>query len=259
MKKTIISILTLFCVVSFTHAQEDRTEGIIYSNLHGWNYGVKAGISIGGMSPIPLPKEIREIDGYEPGLNTYLEGNATKWLGDSKKWGLTLGLRLENKNMTTEATVKNYGMKIINNNGGELEGLWTGSVKTQVRNSYLTFPILANYKVSKRWKLVAGPYLSYLIEGNFSGHVFEGHLRTPDETGSRIDFTGESIATYDFSENLRKFQWGIQVGGEWRAFNHLSVHADLNWGLNNIFEKDFDTVKFNMYPIYLSLGFGYAF
>lgn len=46
-----------------------------------------------------------------------------------KLWGLTLGLRLETKNMTTEATVKNYGMKIINTNGGELEGLWTGGVK----------------------------------------------------------------------------------------------------------------------------------
>ena len=32
---------------------------------------------------------------------------------------------MENKNMTTEATVKNYGMKIINTNGGELAGLWT--------------------------------------------------------------------------------------------------------------------------------------
>ena len=27
---------------------------------------------------------------------------------------MTVGVRLENKNMTTEATVKNYGMKIIN-------------------------------------------------------------------------------------------------------------------------------------------------
>lgn len=32
-----------------------------------------------------------------------------------------LGGTLKNKNnMTTEATVKNHGMKIINNNGGEL-------------------------------------------------------------------------------------------------------------------------------------------
>lgn len=70
--------------------------------------------------------------------------------------------------MTTEATVKNYGMKIINTNGGELAGLWTGGVKTKVKNSYLTIPILANYHISKRWILSAGPYFSYLLEGNFS-------------------------------------------------------------------------------------------
>ena len=57
--------------------------------------------------------------------------------------------------MTTEATVKNYGMKIINTNGGELQGLWTGGVKTKVKNSYLTIPVVANYKISNRWKLSA--------------------------------------------------------------------------------------------------------
>ena len=147
----------------------------------------KAGFSIGGTSPLPLPEEIRKIDSYAPGgLAISIEGNATKWF--DTKWGMTVGVRLENKNMTTEATVKNYGMKIINTNGGELQGLWTGGVKTKVKNSYLTIPVVANYKVSKRWKVSAGPYVSYLIERNFSGHVYEGHLRTPDQTGSRVDF-----------------------------------------------------------------------
>ena len=260
-KYSIIFITLLLSIVGTTcaNAQEDRTQSIIQSYLHGWKYSLKAGFSIGGTSPLPLPKEIRKIDSYAPGMAISIEGNATKWLNKNKVWGLTLGLRLENKNMTTEATVKNYGMKIINNNGGELEGLWTGGVKTKVKNSYLTVPILANYKISNRWKLVAGPYLSYLLEGDFSGHVYEGHLRTPDPTGSRVNFSGESVATYDFSHELRKFQWGIQFGGEWRAFKHLNVYADLTWGLNDIFQKDFNTITFAMYPIYLNVGFGYSF
>lgn len=59
-------------------------------------------------------------------------------------------------------------MKIINTNGGELQGLWTGGVKTKVKNSYLTIPVLANYKISDRWKVSLGPYVSYMTEGNFS-------------------------------------------------------------------------------------------
>lgn len=262
MKRQYVSILAALLLLAGTftaQAQEERTESLTSMALQGWEYEIKAGFNVGGTSPLPLPKEIRKIDSYAPGVAISIEGNATKWLDEAKKWGLTLGVRLENKNMTTEATVKNYGMKILNTNGGELKGLWTGGVKTKVKNSYLTVPVLANYKISKRWKVVAGPYFSYLIEGNFSGHVYEGHLRTPDQSGSRVDFTGESIATYDFSDNLRKFQWGLQVGGEWKAFKHLNVFADLNWGLNNIFEKDFDTIAFSMYPIYLNVGFGYAF
>jgi len=46
---------------------------------------------------------------------------------------------------------------------------------------------------------------------------------------------------------------------DWKAFKHLKVHADLNWGLNDIFNKDFKTVTFDMYAIYLNVGFGYAF
>ena len=251
-KDYIIFIAFLLAVVGSTSvkAQEDRTKSITQSYLRGWEYSLKAGFSIGGTAPLPLPEEIRKIDSYVPSMTISIEGNATKWLDEKKLWGLTLGLRLE---------TKNYGMKIINTNGGELEGLWTGGVKTKVKNSYLTVPVLANYKVSKRWKLVAGPYFSYLLEGDFSGHVYEGHLRTPNETGSRVDFSGESVATYDFSDDLRRFQWGIQFGGEWKAFKHLNVYADLTWGLNDIFKKNFDTISFAMYPIYLNVGFGYSF
>ena len=178
----ICTIAVLLAMVANVQAQEERNKSLINSYLHGWEYNIKAGFNIGGTSPIPLPKEIRKIDSYAPGIAIAIEGNATKWFDEKKKWGLTLGLRLENKNMTTEATVKNYGMKIINTNGGELAGLWTGGVKTKVKNSYLTIPILADYRISKRWIVSAGPYFSYLLEGNFSGHVYEGHLRTPDQT-----------------------------------------------------------------------------
>ena len=51
----------------------------------------------------------------------------------------------------------------------------------------------------------------------------------------------------------------MQLGGEWKAFKHLNVYADLTWGLNDILKNDFDTISFAMYPIYLNVVFGYAF
>ncbi|MDR0895861.1 MAG: PorT family protein [Prevotellaceae bacterium] len=256
----LIFLLLLAAGITTAHAQDDNTPGIIQSSKLGWFYSLKAGFNIGGTAPLPIPQEIRRIESFSPGMAIAIEGNATKWFATSRHWGISIGLRLENKNMTTQAIVKNYGMKLINaDSGSYLEGLWTGGVKTKVKGSYLTVPVLANYKISQRWKILVGPYLSYLLEGDFSGHVYEGHLRTPDPTGARVDFSGTSIATYDFSSDLRRLLWGVQLGGEWQAFRHLSVHADLTWGLNDIFQSDFQTIAFAMYPIYLNLGFGYSF
>lgn len=260
MKKTsFIIILAAIINTIPVYSQEYRTTNLMQSALRGWEYSIKAGFNIGGTSPIPLPQEIRTLDKYQPGLSISIEGNATKWLDSNKKWGMTLGIRFENKSMNTNATTKNYGMEIVTPESGKLKGLWTGGVHTEVKNSYITVPILANYAIGKRWKVVAGPYFSYMMEGNFSGHIYDGHLRTPDAHGSKVNFSGESKPTYDFSEEMRNFQWGIQVGGEWKAYKHLTVHADLTWGLNDIFNKNFKTISFSMYPIYLNLGFGYRF
>ena len=60
MKKSIlfICLLTLASTLAKVQAQEERNHGIIWSSLHGLEYGVKAGFNIGGTSPLPLPQEI---------------------------------------------------------------------------------------------------------------------------------------------------------------------------------------------------------
>ena len=248
----------LMCTTSI-FAQQNRTQALINAALRGWEYEVKAGLSFGGSAPLPLPAEIRSIDSYNPTLAINLEGNATKWVGQKKEWGFITGIRFENKNMTTKATTKNYKMEIIGHDGNRLKGNWTGGVKTKVRNAYLTVPVLAAYKISKRWNIKFGPYVSYLMDGEFSGEVYEGYLREGNPTGDKINFYDGAIATYDFSDDLRKFAWGLQLGADWKAFKHLKVYTDLTWGLNDIFQKDFETVSFSMYPIYLNIGFAYAF
>ena len=102
-------------------------------------------------------------------------------------------------------------------------------------------------------------YEETMLSREFSGHVYEGYLREGDPVGPKVEFTDDKIATYDFSDDLRHFQWGMQVGAGWRAFKHLNIYADLTWGLNDIFKNDFQTITFAMYPIYLNVGFGYAF
>ena len=261
MKKIIVFIclLTLVNTVNIGHAQEERNHGIIWSSLHGLEYEIKAGINIGGATPLPLPQEIRALTGYNPNIYLSIEGNITKWFTKKKNWGMTLGIRIENKGMEADARVKNYSMEIIGGGGERLSGNWTGDVKTKFRAAYFSIPVLATYQLSNRVRLSAGPYISFKTNGDFNGYVSEGYLRKEDPTGTKVEFTGDNTAPYDFSDDLRSFQWGVQAGASWRAFKRLTVHGDITWGLNNIINKDFQTITFNMYPIYLNVGFGYAF
>ena len=85
MKKYILaSVATLFFSISQINAQSSEHKGLLWSSLHGLDYEFKAGVNIGGTSPLPLPKEIRSIESYSPGLAITLEGNITKWLDTTK-------------------------------------------------------------------------------------------------------------------------------------------------------------------------------
>ena len=259
---TIRKSLCLGCMLLLAlsvFAEEKNNPGaLIRHTLKGLEYRIKAGFNIGGTSPLPLPAEIRKIESYRPGMQIALEGNVIKWF-HQHKWGALFGVRFENKGMKKDASVKNYYMVMDSYNGdvlGHIEGNWTGYVKTNVKNSYVTLPFQVIYKVSPRWDLKFGPYISFLTNGDFSGTAYDGYIREGDPRGEKANVTE---ATYDFSGDLRKFQWGADFGGEWRAYKHLSVYADLTWGLNSIFPDDFKSVSFKMYNIYLNFGFGYVF
>lgn len=237
-------------------AQKERNMGIVRSALYGLQYSVRAGYNIGGVSPLPLPAEIRGVNSYNPMLGFSIEGDVEKSL--KRSWGVIIGLRLENKMMRTDADVKNYKMSMVSDEG-RLDGYWTGRVKTQVKNSYLTVPVLVSYGVTHRWKLKLGPYFSYLMSGDFSGAAYDGYLRKDTPVGTKVELDAEHPGTYDFSGNLQKFNWGLQLGTEWKAFSHLNVYLDLTWSMKSVFPADFETISFAMYPIYATFGFAYAF
>lgn len=237
-----------------TTADTDRN--LLRAALKGWHVQLGAGFNVGGTTPLPLPREIRAIRGYSPELNISLQGAVQKDFTGSF-WGLLLGVRLEGKGMRTRARVKNYHMEAVNADGtGKVVGAWTGSVKTQVANNYITFPLLATYRASQRWQLAAGPYFSYMTKGEFSGEAYDGYIRNEDPTGEKTYVTS---ATYDFSSSLRRFAWGLEAGASYRAYRHLCVSASLQWGLNGIFHNNFQSVTFDLYPVYGNLGFTYLF
>ena len=253
-----IALITFAASTLTAAAQGYTTPGLEWSSRHGVHYEINAGLNIGGAAPLPLPAEIRKINSYNPNLNLMIGATATKWFEPTQKWGISAGIRFETKGMKTDATVKNYGMEIIQD-GSRVKGNWTGKVETKYSSTQLCIPILANYHINSRWRVNAGPYIALALNNDFNGRVYDGYLREGDPTGNKVIFENGSEATYDFSDEIKLFQWGMQVGGSWLAFRHLAVNANLTWGLNEIFKSSFKTVTFDLYPIYFNIGFGYAF
>lgn len=224
------------------------------------DYQIKAHYGIGGSSPIAwgLPQEIRKIESYNPTLNIGAEMNATKWFSDEQKWGVRVGVHFENKGMKTKAKVKNYHTEISQDNE-KIEGYFTGLVQTNLKNTLITLPVSAVYKVSPKWNLYAGLYMSGMVDKSFTGQVSDGYLHQDTPVGNRILFEGQDSAPYDYSDELRTFQWGAQIGAEWYLGNHFFLSPEINYGFNQIFKSDFKTISYSLHNIYLNVGFGYKF
>ena len=59
----IFSLLACLVIALPGYSQVDRNETLIRSALHGLEYEIKAGFSIGGTAPLPLPLLYTELTG----------------------------------------------------------------------------------------------------------------------------------------------------------------------------------------------------
>lgn len=219
-------------------------------------YNLRFGYGIGGTAPMGMPATIRSLDTYRMEPNFTLGLGIYKSLGG--RWGLTTGLHLENKGMDIEATVKNYHMAIVRG-GQRLEGNFTGRNSIQVEQWMLTLPLLATYSFGEKVSLKLGPYFSYVKNPKFSGYAYDGYIRVGDPTGAKVELgTDEgSRGTYDFSDDMRSWQFGMMLGADWYFHRQWGAFVDVSWGFTDIFHSSFDTIEQNLYPIYGTIGISY--
>ena len=205
--------------------------------------------------PLGMPEEIRKLNSYTLQLSPAVGGDALLPLND--QWAAVVGLRFENKAMSEDANVKNYHME-ISKGGQTLAGMFTGDVTTKATQWMLTLPIQAALHIQKV-DLRVGPYLSYLLNREFSGWAHNGYLRVDDPTGAKVEL-GEAAnerGDYDFSEHMRRWQWGIGIGADWHFGNRMGAYAELNWGVTPTMKSKFHTIEQKLYPIYGTLGLTY--
>ena len=218
---------------------------------------VRAGYSLGGASPITMPAEIRSLDRFTLQPNISVGVEVSKPLAG--KFGAALGVRLENKAMDLAATVKGYRLTMVQG-GEEISGVYTGTVETQVFEWMVTVPLQAAWQPCRNVSVKAGPYLSVLLSQKFQGYAKGGYLRMGDPTGVKV-LIGEdedSRGSYDFSGEMRRMQYGVDVGADWRVHRRIGVFADINWGLTGVFHSGFDTIGQTLYPVFGTIGITYS-
>ena len=247
--KTSILILLLSATTTLTAQAQSHW----YSDVH---LTAKVGFNLGGTAPIGLPASIRKLNSYTLQSNPVIGIEAEKTL--SEQWGIMTGLYYENKGMKEDANVKNYHMAIVRG-GQELEGMFTGKNQSEAVQWMLTMPLQATYRFNDKWQIKAGPYLSYVRTRTFKGAAYDGYLRVGDPTGEKVELgtTDGSRGTYDFSDSMRKLQWGMMVGADWHFHHSWGIFVDLSWGFTGIFKGNFDTIEQTMYPVYGTVGVSY--
>ena len=251
-------MLSTVCALAAEEEKENWTAWNKY--LHDYRYYVHIGYNIGGTAPVGLPASIRTLHSYTLQPNFVLGVDAHHSI--SGKWGFLGGLHFEKMAMRTDAGVKCYHMKIVRG-GEELEGVFTGDVVTKVDMSLITVPLQITYDLNPQVRLKLGPYVSYVSASKFEGWAYDGYLRRQEEGHEKGDPTGQKVmlghnegerGDYDFSDDMRTWQFGIDFGADWYITKRWGLKADLSWGLTGIFQKDFDTIEQTMYPIYGTVG-----
>lgn len=217
---------------------------------------VRLGYVIGGTTPVPLPAEIRSINAFHPFGGISLGADAYWML--SRRWGVQVGWHFFYEGFHTSANVKNYFMGITKD-GNYLEGYFTGVDETDTKMFGATVPLTATFRLSPRWNVSAGPFVSMLYTKRFEGEVYDGYLREGNPTGQKIEMTKDSPATYDFQDDMLNCYWGVELMFDWKAMRHMNVFGGLDWACSSIFPSSFKTVHFKMFPLYAKLGIAYRY
>lgn len=224
--------------------------------LDSLEYNMRLGYCIGGTAPVDMPATIRGLNSYKLRPNFSVGVDVRKHIG--RRWGVMAGFHLENKGMHIDADVKNYHMAIVR--GGEsLAGYFTGRNNTEVEEWMFTVPVMAAFSPNGNLILRCGPYASLLMSRGFSGYAYDGYLRVDAPTGPKVELgsDGGTRGSYDFSDDMRRMQYGVVIGADWYMNKHLGLYADIAWGLTGIFNGGFNTIEQTLYPIYGTIGLTY--
>lgn len=215
------------------------------------------GYAVGGTIPTHMGNEIRGINSFNPGLNFTISAEGSYPL--NQRWAIHSGLRYELGSMDVDSRVKNYEIEVVRGDES-LNGIFNGNVRIKTTQRRITLPVQAEFTCSDVFRLRGGLFMGWLTSRKFWGWAYDGYLREGTPVGAKIEMGTEpgDRGDFDFDQNMRHMQWGIDVGADWQFHRRWGMFAELTYGLSGLFKSDFYSVQ-TLRPMYGSLGISYRF
>ena len=244
---------------------------------------LRLGYSIGGTIPIDFPAEMRALNSYSPKVNYQFGIDYERMLTD--KYGLQLGLYLERRGFKSEVEMRHYDIT-LEQGGEKIKGPFSGNVVIEIVQIGVTIPVQATWHPDEKWTLRLGPYVSYIHDRSFQGYAygkkvydadgkwtgsFDAFIRRDeirgekveigdiykDEAGNVVDKRG-TFSGEDYNSYLRRLQYGVDMGAEFKINRSWGAYADFSFGLNSAFNgKEGNPVSMALHPTYLTVGLTY--
>ena len=244
---------------------------------------IRLGYSIGGTIPIDFPAEMRALNSYSPKVNYQFGIDYERML--TNKYGLQLGLYLERRGFKSEVEMRHYDIT-LEQGGEKIKGPFSGNVVIEIVQIGVTIPVQATWHPDERWTLRLGPYVSYIHDRSFQGYAygkkvydadgkwtgsFDAFIRRDeirgekveigdiykDEAGNVVDKRG-TFSGEDYNSYLRRLQYGVDMGAEFKINRSWGAYADFSFGLNSAFNgKEGNPVSMALHPTYLTVGLTY--
>lgn len=222
-------------------SQVFRSDAVVKHYLHvGYNFG--------GVTPVPLPANIRAVERYSPGFSPSFGYEMSYDLNDHMQ--LRAGLRFDVKGMNVTDSVE-YLQTEISVSGSEFAGAFSGTNRTVAKNAYLGLPLTFAYSRTGNWRFKGGVYGAYLLRPYFRGDVSDGYIRSGSSTGPKVTI---SQADFNFDDKLRRFDWGVLVGSETRFWKTYYAVAELSWGLRSVFPESFRGIGFRTRNVFINVS-----
>lgn len=263
-------------------------------NPHAVTFDVRFGDNIGGTIPLGMPACIRHLNSFSPHFNPQFASYVTVPLKHNFNIvsGLKVdrkSMRIDADAKAYYVEMTRGGEPVVGYFTGKVNlssNLWTITIPVfagydlsehfSLRlGPYISFAFSRNFSgyayngylrsISSMGQIdqeflysliQSGLDLSTMTNADLIGllHSVPHDYQYP--TGERLEVgtSSDQRGDFDFSSDMRRVFYGIDLGVDWNVTHSMGVYADLQWGLNGIFKSSFTTVSYTMYPLFATIG-----